>query len=328
MATRGHNPLRAVRWGTVVILAAAGTLAALVVSEWPQTGEMIASQASPSGARRGAVVGAWSARIPRAYFMPDEPDSLLADWPGLVAAGSAEEARREVQELADRTPPPSRHSARGCANTWDVEEVQHPTNDLNEYIDWWASTPTGRLVEEISAYDPARSEATMKVTPMVDLTAGMTKYNTRDGPSVGRIEQARSGAAGESEVYDLSVRFDALGDSSTRGTMGFGMIGGLRAASVYDRLEREQTRTDPLRVVGGDARIKWSERSMLRASAVGEVPGTPRDYLDLRLEQVWRLGADASLSLGWRHLRGILSNETPEPTLRQDAILLELKIGF
>jgi hypothetical protein len=79
---------------------------------------------------------------------------------------------------------------------------------------------------------------------------------------------------------------------------------------------------------GNDAKLRVGPSSMLRASANGEAPGVIRDYVDLRLEQVWNLGGASSFSVGWRHLRGIVSNELPEPTVREDAILLELKIGF
>jgi hypothetical protein len=201
--------------------------------------------------------------------------------------------------------------------------------DFADYFEWWKSTPTGKLVDEITAYDPARSAATLRVSPRVDVTAGLTRFNTGDGPSIGKVEYADgTRPRGETDLYDFSVRLDALGGSSDARSLNLGAITGVRAASLYDPAARDTTVRDPVPVVGGDARWKWSNQSMLRASALSDAPGTDRDYLDLRLEQVWRFGGDAWLSLGWRRMQGILSNEQPTPTLKQDAILLELKIGF
>jgi hypothetical protein len=129
------------------------------------------------------------------------------------------------------------------------------------------------------------------------------------------------GEAG-ADAYDLTVRMDSTSMPSFIDTPPFGAPVDLRAAERYKR-------PMPMDVAAGnDATLRLGPNSMLRASANGEAPGVIRDYLDLRLQQVWSLGGASSFSVGWRHMRGIVSNELPEPTVRQDAILLELKIGF
>lgn len=315
------------------MLVAAGTLAALVVSEWPRTGEMIAEQAGAGGTggagarstRRAAVPGDWSTS--RLSFTIDEPDPSAPGWPQLVTTGSAEEARRDLEARFIAAGPQTTPINRYPTFHGEAEQDQELA-DFAAREEWWRASPTGQMVDEIMAYDPGRTGATVRLSPSVGVTGGVTAYNRGDGPSVGTVELSDGSTPRDAEVYDLSVRLDALGGSALKHGISAGLIGGARSASVFDSFGRDPVVTDPLPVIGGDASIKWSDRSMLRASALGEAPGTIRDYVDLRLEHVWRLGGDASLSVGWRHMRGIMSNEAPVPTLKQDAILLELKIGF
>jgi hypothetical protein len=304
-----------------VLLSAAGTIVAVVVAEWPgATGSAGESSSSTAAASQPNVsIGAGG------LGSMDDPSVRTPPWAKIVAAGSAEEARRDARARAEADgPPPSQL-------TPHVEPQvvgSRPQLDFAEREAWWSTTPTGQMVDEIMSYDPARTATTLRLGPIVDVTMGRTRYNVGDGPSVGTVEFSDgSRPRGESEVYDFSVRLDAMGGADKR-PIDWGVIGGLRAANLFDPSLGDQSLREPVPVMGGDARWKWSERSMLRASALSEAPGSDRDYLDLRLEQVWRVGGGSSLSLGWRHLHGIMSNEQPEPTLKQDAILLELKIGF
>lgn len=331
MAWRCPNPVVSLRCGACVLLVAAGTLTALVISDWPRAGEMIARQAAASraNAQPGALVKGHKAPTPAfplnldlVTLMPDEPDLLRAKVPRLILSGSAAESRRDAQAAAQSIPP--LRPLRGCGNS-DLSEYVA----LDDYVEWAKTTPVGKVVEEVTSYDPTRTAATVQLLPQVSATAGKSGFGAGELAPIGKVVNADGTTArGEADLYDFTVRMDSGGTLPPTSAVGLGVAAGLRAASLYDPTARESYLTEPLPVIGGDASLKWSDNSMLRASAMGEAPGVIRDYLDLRLEQVWSLGGTSSFSVGWRHLRGIVSNELPEPTVRQDAILLELKLGF
>ena len=304
MAHRRRPNILTLRCGAAALLLAAGTLAAIVVSEWPGHAAFEAPAPVGAGVRD---------RLSNNLLPDDGPRPPL---PRIVASGSAEEARRDAR-------------ASGGERAQGVAAIERDAIDLETRRAWLeGSSPSSLAVEQVGVYDPTRTTATLQITPHLDVTAGLTRFNTGDGPSVGTVTfPDGSRLPGEVELFDFSARLNPLPSTAEDRHFDAGVIAGLRAASLHDPTTGEDTLREPIPVMGGDARWHWTKRSMLRASALGDIPGSDSAYLDLRLEQVWRIG-DASLSLGWRHLRGMLTNETPEPTIRQDAILLELKIGF
>lgn len=300
----GRRPnILTLRCGAAVLLLAAGTLAAIVVSEWP-------GRTAPGS----PLAGAQARDRLSSNLLPDSGPT--PPMPKIVATGSAEEARRDAR-------------ASGGERAQGVAAAERDAIDQEMRRAWLEGPGPGSLsVDQVGVYDPTRTAATVHITPRLDVTAGLTRFNTGDGPSVGSVTFSDgSRPLGEVELFDFSARLDPMPANADDRRFNAGVIAGLRAAAFHDPATGEEQLREPIPVMGGDARWHWTKRSMLRASALGDIPGSDSAYLDLRLEQVWRIG-DASLSLGWRHLRGMLTNETPEPTLRQDAILLELKIGF
>jgi hypothetical protein len=341
MAWRGPNPAVLIRCGAAVFLLAAGTLTAIVIAEWPRTGQLIAVQAAPRResprltARAGGVVGAAGAHIaptsalsashepPTSVnlgaLLPLDSNPFIAHIPPLVLAGSAEETRREV-EASVNTAPPTRIRPRSCGNSLSTYV------DLDDYVEWWRTTPNGREFAEIISYDSARQAASGQHSGQSHAAEGHSSMTTRESAG------ATAGVDGtplQSDLYDFTVRLDGTSVLPPTTAAELGAATGVRAANLFDPAAiRAIPAAPPLPVTDGDASLKWGAGSALRARAVGEAPGVIRDYVDLRLEQVWNLGPATSFSVGWSHLRGLVSNELPEPTVRQDAILLELKLGF
>jgi len=304
MAGRASNPVRSIRWGAVVLLAMAGTVVTMVVAEWPLTGETIARHAvAPRQTIRHAPVRATDLSL-RGTFMPLEPDPF-ATVPPLLVSGGAAEGRRELTIAAESTPPTRTRTLWSCIG----RPLEVPVLALNDYIEWQKGTSLGRVVEEAMPSGAAMFDA--------------------DGPlSTGDAWSLRELTGGDWK--DLSRRLAAAKDDDKEAAAVFDVraLAELEGSDLWNGGARGAPARSVASSRGTDAALRWSNSSMVRVSALSDAPGTDHDYLDLRLEQVWRFGADAWLSLGWRHMRGIITNERPTPTLRDDSILLELKLGF
>lgn len=273
-----------------MLLAAAGTLAAVMAAEWPT------AQSAP----RGLVVSTTSG-VPAGR---DDGSLALRGAP----AGSAESGS---------------HRSVGAVGTA------------------LAGGPGPRAVREPEAAVPARAEPPAasffgaadhaRPTTLL-LLPGLTATTSRAAPDereAGEVFAANGdNPADEPGQYDLTVRLDARSLLPAAWPVGFGVATGLRAMSLLERGSLEGAFTPPRPLGGDDAWLRLGPNSLVRARAAGETPGVTPDFLDLRLEQVWNIGAGTSISVGFRRLRGIVSNELPEPLVKQDAILLELKLGF
>ncbi|MFT3684458.1 MAG: hypothetical protein QM783_05935 [Phycisphaerales bacterium] len=317
MASRGRNPVRSFRLGAVVLLAMAGTAATLVVSEWPLIGQSIAGKASQSqvAATGHGTVRAVPASV-RGLFMPDEPDPYAA-LPEMMTTGSAAESRRIARLQQESSPPLQR--LRGCITGGG--ELGYGPPELYDYIEWQQHTPLGRVVEHVIASHADRSNGSSGLNPKIAPQLREFSF-TGDDP-----EQTTPGAVHDAlNLGDLTVRLDRLSMPPINDAADFDVSAVLRAAERPDDRYRRPVVMDA--AAGNDATLRVGKNSMIRASANGEAPGVIRDYVNLQLEQVWNLGGGSSFSVGWRHQRGVMSNELPEPTVRQDALLLELKFGF
>jgi len=286
-----------------VVVLALGTTATIVVSE---------RQSAVNGRSGGSLAGSdlWAgaeAAEPSARDLVNgaAQPKQAARWPGIVASGSAEEARRRAQQSGQGREPVA-------ASLLRSDDQPKPAD---------AEHGGHAFVDEILAYNAARTAGTLHVAQPIVISPASA--STGSG-----ADQARGGSG----AYDFSALVDTLSEVTVFSPLNLGVIAGLQAQGIWDKAigSFRPAEVAPAPGTGGDAKWKWTDsgRSMLRASALSDAPGTDRDYLDVRLEQVWKVGPDASCSLGWRHLRGVLSNEQPESTLREDAILLEFRIGF
>lgn len=309
MELRRSNPSQPARWGlwwrggAAVAAVALGTTATIVISEWSSAAN---GRASGSLAGSDQRVGA-EAVEPSARDLVEgaERPKLTPRWPGIISAGSAEEARRRTEASN-----PAREPA-GLSLLASDEQAKPTDDELRGHA----------FVDEILAYNAARTAGTLRVAQ--PLVINPVRAQTGAGADQRKVS---------AEAYDFSALVDTLSEVTVFSPLNLGMIAGLQAQGIWDRAVGtfRPAAAAPTAEGGGDARWNWTDsgRSMLRASALSDAPGTDHDYLDVRLEQVWKVGADTSFSLGWRHQRGVLSNEQPESALRDDAILLEFRIGF
>lgn len=305
MAWRGRDTARAVRCGAAVAVLGAATLTVLVMSQWPavveQGSPLAGGTPKPPRLHQTAPAIDYDTRL---RFVMTEPSFDGPVAVKLVAKGSAEEERRAQLERLEMVGP-----ARFFDSNNDNErlDVRRNRPSLYEQGEWWRSSPTGQMVDEIVTSGPTRVVESIRLLP--PLEPAPLVHPGAVYPNPGEQGQASNP---DKDRADFASRLEPMRASR-------------EGVTLPDAESPLNTR---LPTIGLDPRLDMTERSGIRAGAVSQPLGEPRDYVDLRLEQVWRLGGGSSVSLGLQHLHGLISNETPELMLRKDGILLELKIGF
>ncbi|MCU0689593.1 MAG: hypothetical protein MUE97_07635, partial [Phycisphaerales bacterium] len=85
-------------------------------------------------------------------------------------------------------------------------------------------------------------------------------------------------------------------------------------------------------VIGPSLRLRNTQGlGTLRLMALADASGANEDFMELRIDQVWRLTSQANLSLGYQYQRSIFS-DTPALAGRagnaREAVTLELSLKF
>lgn len=145
----------------------------------------------------------------------------------------------------------------------------------------------------------------------------------RETPTVGSAVTTGD-SEGIADLYDVSLNWRAF----SLGTATFSLIGGVRAASIWSpTLESDRLMT-PTPVMGTGVSVKSGTWSLLRASAVSHMPGSANQYLDFRVENIWRVGDDSVLSMGYQHLRNAIDQDPLAAQISRDAVVVEFRVGF
>lgn len=293
--------------GGGVAVCAAGVLAVVVFSE-----------ATPNDGRPGNRVAAVhadpAADLPDPWLLPRVVQSPP---PKLVAVGSVEEARREVRSLTGAGDTP----AFDDAPVWFEPRWRGPQWETADAVGVGRSEPAnGALVPE----------GVLSIHPLLAAERDRLWWA---GQTVSTLNQVAQGlalrAGGEAEPWDLRVDLSQLGQRPEVGENRTGLGVDQESAWMTPWRDRSARWSVPgPRLASDEPGIAWSPRSRLRAGAFTDLVGSDREFVDLRLLQVWGIGRSSTLSIGLQHLRGVDSNEQPELPLERDSILLELKIGF
>ncbi len=133
-----------------------------------------------------------------------------------------------------------------------------------------------------------------------------------------------SGPSGRqtTEVYDVAATIDAFDLAE----VSFSLVGGVRVATEGP-VDADATRTAITPVLG--PAVRWRRGpSELRALILGDATGANEDFVEFRIEQLWHLTADATLSLGYQHQRSLFQEVPVRTAERRDAFSIELRLNF
>lgn len=152
----------------------------------------------------------------------------------------------------------------------------------------------------------------LRLTDGLSLTGSRSELTLGSGPS-GRQT---------TEIYDVAASVDAINIAE----VSLSLVGGVRVATEGP-IDASATRTAITPVLG--PAIRWKRGpSELRALLLGDATGANEDFVEFRIEQVWNLTADATLSLGYQHQRSMFQDVPVRTAERRDAFSIELRLNF
>lgn len=158
----------------------------------------------------------------------------------------------------------------------------------------------------------ANAGGSLRVTDGLSLTGSRSELTLGSGPS-GRQT---------TEIYDVAASVDAISIAE----VSLSLVGGIRVATEGP-VDASATRMAITPVLG--PAIRWRRGpSELRALILGDATGANEDFVEFRIEQVWNLTADATLSLGYQHQRSMFQDVPVRTAERRDAFSIELRLNF
>ena len=158
----------------------------------------------------------------------------------------------------------------------------------------------------------ASTGGSLRVTDGLSLTGSRSELTLGSGPS-GRQT---------TEIYDVAASVDAISIAE----VSLSLVGGVRVATEGP-VDASATRMAITPVLG--PAIRWKRGpSELRALVLGDATGANEDFVEFRIEQVWNLTADATLSLGYQHQRSMFQDVPVRTAERRDAFSIELRLNF
>lgn len=152
---------------------------------------------------------------------------------------------------------------------------------------------------------------------VVDVVDGVSIVGSRSELTLGAGPNGRNSI----EVYDVAATLDAIRVAD----VALSLVGGVRVLS-QGLPEGPALRTEVMPVLGPS--LRWRRGAAeTRIMALSDVSGANNDFIEFRIEEVWRLTEHASLSLGYQHQRNLITAGAASGQSR-DAFTLELRLAF
>jgi hypothetical protein len=184
----------------------------------------------------------------------------------------------------------------------------------------------------------SRRGGVLDVSPDLHLSGSRSEFfvtgsGAGAGSTLGGAGEGSGDGAGEragrmqAQLLDLSATWDAV----RVGGVALSLSGGVRVVTTGSVEDDEPGPTHVVPVLGPGVSWRQSHWTEARAMVLGDPGGSRGDYLELRVEQVLRLSANASLSLGYQKVSNLFGSDVGRGTGRgagREAVLVELRVGF